>query len=147
MIEIQNLSPKFKRIDKKLLIEVAEFVLKKEKTRKDVEISVALIGSEEIHKLNKMYRKKDRPTDVLSFGSIEGFYSKDDFILPEIIICPEEVAKGAEEDKIPFKKELIKVLIHGMLHLLGFDHEKDEEQKRQMFSKQDEYLYIFLNKK
>ncbi|MDD4409501.1 MAG: rRNA maturation RNase YbeY [Candidatus Pacebacteria bacterium] len=144
MIEIQNLNPNFKRIDKKLLIEVAGFVLKKEKVRKGVEISIVIISPEEIQKLNKNYRKKNKATDVLSFGSIDNFYSKEDFMLPEIIICPEEVKKNSEEYGISFKKELVKVVIHGILHLLDFDHEKGEEEEKAMFDRQDKYLSIFF---
>lgn len=147
MIEIQNLNHNFKRIDKKALIEAAELVFKKERIKKNVEISVVMVTPEEIRGYNKKYRKKDKPTDVLSFGSIEGYLSEEDFVLPEIIICPEEVKKDSEEDGVTFKYEMVKVLIHGMLHLLGFDHEDDETSAEQMFDKQEKYLSLIFNKK
>jgi probable rRNA maturation factor len=147
MIEIQNLNHNFKRIDKKALTEAAELLFKRERIKKSVEISVVIVTPEEIRGYNKKYRKKDSPTDVLSFGSIEGYLSKDDFVLPEIIICPEEVKKNSEEDKTTFKHEMVKVFVHGMLHLLGFDHEEDEASAKQMFDKQEKYLSLIFNKK
>lgn len=144
MIEIQNLNPKFKRINKKFLIEVAELVLKKEKVKKSLELSIAIVDRESMKKLNNQYRKKNQSTDVLSFGSIEGFYSEKEFSFPEIIICLEEVESNAEESGIAFKKELAKVLIHGILHLQGFDHEKGIEKEKRMFEKQDKYLSLFF---
>lgn len=144
MIEIQNLNPKFKRINKKFLIEIAELVLKKEKVKKSLELSIAIVDRESMKKLNNQYRKKNQSTDVLSFGSIEDFYSEKEFAFPEIIICPEEVESNAEESGIAFKKELAKVLIHGILHLQGFDHEKGIEEEKKMFEKQDKYLSLFF---
>jgi probable rRNA maturation factor len=147
MIEIQNLDSNFKRMDKKFLISVADAVLSKEKVSKKVDISVVIVDEKEIHRLNKQYRKKDKPTDVLSFGSIKDFLSIESFVLPEIVICPEEVKKNAEELNVTFKNELVKVLIHGILHLLDFDHEKNEEDAKEMFLKQDKYLAMFFKDK
>ncbi|MCK9578027.1 rRNA maturation RNase YbeY [bacterium] len=144
MIEIQNLNPDFRRINKKFLIEIVEAILRKEKVSKKVDISIVIVSEKEIHKLNKQYRKKDKSTDVLSFGSVRDFLSVESFVLPEIVICPEEVQKNAEEYKVSFKNELVKVLIHGILHLLDFDHEKCEEDAKKMFLKQDKYLAMFL---
>lgn len=146
MIEIQNNSD-FKRINKSFLIEVAEVVLKKEKVSKKAEISIAIINSKEMHNLNLQYRKKDKPTDVLSFGSIKDFLTVESFTLPEIIICPDEVKKNAEEYKVSFKNELVKVMIHGILHLLDYDHEKNEQDAKEMFLKQDKYLAMFFKDK
>lgn len=147
MIEIQNLNPDFKRINKKFLLGVAETVLRKERVSKKVDVSIVIVNEGEIHKLNKQYRKKNRPTDVLSFGSVKDFLSVESFILPEIVICPEEVQKNADEYGVSFKNELVKVLIHGILHLLGFDHEENEEQAKKMFLKQDKYLAMFFKDK
>jgi len=144
MIEIQNFNPDFKRISKKFLVEVAGYVLAKEKAGKKTDISVVITDSEEIRRLNLLYRKKDKPTDILSFGSIKDFSSIESFDLPEIIICPEEVRKNAEEYGVSFKNELVRVLIHGVLHLLGYDHEKNKEDAEKMFAKQEKYHLEFL---
>ncbi|MFA5080011.1 MAG: rRNA maturation RNase YbeY [Candidatus Paceibacterota bacterium] len=147
MIEIQNLNSSFKRIDRKFLIDVANVVLAKEKTSKKVDISVVIVNEEDIQKMNRQYRKKDRVTDVLSFGSIKDFLSVESFVLPEIVICPDEVKRNAVSADVSFKNELVKVLIHGILHLLDYDHEKNEEDAKKMFLKQDKYLAMFFKDK
>ena len=83
---------------------------------------------EEIKKLNYQYRKKNKATDVISFGED----------INEIVICPEEVKKNGSD----FNKELKEVVIHGVLHLLGYDHEQSEEEATKMFNKQNKYLKI-----
>jgi probable rRNA maturation factor len=129
MIEINNLSDGYKKIDKVFLKKVTERVLKGEGNKKKIELSIAIVNPEEIKKLNKKYRKKNKPTDVLSFGEISGDIS-------EIVICPEEVEKNGKN----FKKELTLVLIHGILHLFKYDHEKTVKEAERMFQKQEEYL-------
>lgn len=129
MIEINNLSLKYKKIDTVFLKKVAAKVLKGEKNKKKIELSIAIVNPQEIKKLNKEYRKKNKPTDVLSFGEIGGDIS-------EIVICPEEVEKNGKD----FKKELTLVLIHGILHLLSYDHEKTKKEAEKMFQRQEEYL-------
>lgn len=129
MIEINNLSLKYKKIDKNFLKKVAEKVLKAEGNKKKIELSIAIVSPEEIKKLNKGYRGKNKPTDVLSFGEIGTDIS-------EIVICPEEVEKNGAD----FKKELTLVLIHGILHLFKYNHEKTKKEAEIMFKKQEEYL-------
>jgi probable rRNA maturation factor len=129
MIEINNLSDGYKKIDKVFLKKIAEKVLKGEGNKKKIELSIAIVNPEEIRKLNKKYRKKNKPTDVLSFGEIGGDVS-------EIVICSEEVEKNGKN----FKKELALVLIHGLLHLFKYEHEKTKKEAEKMFQKQEEYL-------
>ena len=127
MIAFRNLA-KIK-IDGKVLRRVAKIVLKGENREKEKEISVVLVTKKEIQKINKKHRGKDSPTDVLSF---EG--GKDS--LGEIVICPAEVKRNAKD----FEKELVFVLIHGILHLLGYDHEKDNLEAGKMEKKEKDYL-------
>jgi len=129
MIEINNLSEKYRKLDKDFLKKTAEKVLKGEKIKTKTEISIAIVDSPEIKKLNSKYRKKNKPTDVLSFGKIGEEIS-------EIVICPEVVEKNGDN----FKKEMAEVVIHGMLHLLGYDHEKKKSEAETMFKKQEKYL-------
>jgi len=131
MIEINNLTSF--RIDKKLLTGVAKKVLRGE-NKGTVSISVALVSQGEIKKLNRKFRSKNKPTDVLSFTLNE----KD--CLGEIVICPEIVKKNAEKFKVSFKKELTKMLIHGILHLCGYDHEKSESKAELMEGREAKYL-------
>ena len=127
MIEINNLT-NF-AVDKKFLTGVAKIVLKGENRERE-NISIAFVSSDEIKKLNQKYRKKNKPTDVLSFKLDE----KD--CLGEIVICPEVVKK--EEEKIE------RMLIHGILHILGYEHEKSKKEAEMMRVKEEHYLYQFF---
>ena len=140
MIEIRNLTRK--KIDAKRLKAVAKKVLKSENIKLKG-ISIVLLGKTEIKKLNKKYRGKSQPTDVLSFSQNYNFpFLKED--LGEIVVCPEQVGENARKAGEEFEKELNRVLIHGILHLLGYDHEKSGEGARRMEKKQEYYLVKFF---
>ncbi len=126
-IEINNLTTS--RVDEEFLKKVAKTVLKGE-NKKEAMLSVVLVVERRIKELNKKYRGKNKATDVLSFG--EG--------LNEIVICYSEVKKNAKRYNSTFKKELAQVLIHGILHLLGYEHEKGEKEAKKMEKKQEYYL-------
>ncbi len=130
MIEVNNLTKK--EVNGKLLKSIAKRVLKGE-NREELDISIGIVGEGEIGKLNKKYRKKNRPTDVLSF-----LYESSG----EIVICPEIVKNNAKIFKTEFKKELNRILIHGLLHLAGYDHEKSETAALKMQKKENYYLNI-----
>jgi probable rRNA maturation factor len=135
MIEINNLT-NF-AVDKKFLTGLAKKVLKDENRERE-NLSIAFVGKDIIKGLNKKYRKKNKPTDVLSFaGDL-----KLEKTLGEIVICPEIVKKNAKIDNSPFKKELAKVLIHGILHLLGYDHEKSGKEVEKMEEREKYYQAI-----
>jgi len=129
MIEINNLTTN--PVAKEFLKKIAKKVLKGE-NKSEAEISIALVGEGRIMELNKKYRGKNRVTDVLAFGDNDG--------LGEIVICLREVKKNARRFNSTFKKELVRVLIHGILHLLGYDHEKLEKEAEKMEEKENYYL-------
>ncbi len=133
MIEINNLT-NF-TVDKTFFRGVAKKVLKGENKERE-NISVAFVSVLEIQKLNKKYRKKDKPTDVLSFKRISDF--KEEF--SEVVICPAVVKEQSKDSILPFKKELAKMMIHGMLHNFGYDHEISKIEEERMFKKQEHYL-------
>ena len=137
MIEINNLTSD--KINKKFFKKIIEKVLKKEKKNKK-NLSVALVEEKIIRNLNKKYRKKDLPTDVLTFGKGKKFINIPH--LGEMIICPKIVRKNSRKFKVTFKKELIRVLVHGILHLLDFDHEKSQIKAKKMAEKEEYYLKI-----
>lgn len=124
MIKIVNLSSE--EINENLIRRAVKITLKEEESK--MSPSIAIVDSEEIKKLNFQYRKLDKPTDVLSFGED----------INEIVICPEEVKKNGND----FNKELKKVVIHGTLHLLGYDHETNENEAKEMLNKQNKYFKI-----
>lgn len=82
------------------------------------ELSVAVVGRVSIQRLNRQYRKKNKPTDVLSFDH------------GEIIICYPVARRQAKEHKISVAKELALLFAHGLLHTLGFDHLKPKDKNK-----------------
>ena len=129
-LEINNLT-NF-AVDKKSFAQVAKKVLLGE-NRETETLSLVFVSREEIKKLNKKFRKKNRATDVLSFNLNEPKH------LGEIVICPDVVKENARKIGVSAKSETMKVFIHGILHLLGYDHEKDA-QANIMEAKQNLYL-------
>ena len=117
------------------------------------EVSVVLADDEYIHGLNKRYRGKDRPTDVLSFAMnehCEGEHEPEisegpdniEILLGDIVISLETAARQADEYGHSLERELAYLTIHGMLHLLGYDHEADEEKKEMRH--EEEYVLSLL---
>lgn len=88
---------------------------------KNAEVSIVLVDDAEIHEINKTYRNVDRPTNVLSFEL------GDDVLLGDIYISYDTVMREAKDGKISFHDHVAHMVVHGMFHLLGFDHMTDEE--------------------
>ena len=99
--------------------------------RADAELSLVLIGNREMQKLNAGYRRKDYPTDVLSFP-VEGKVPAEISLLGEVIISVEKAAQQARERARTLEKEMVTLLIHGIVHLLGYDHERSAKDARAM---------------
>lgn len=94
----------------------------------DAELSIVICDDDFIHPLNRDYRGKDRPTDVLSFAQREGdFGFEEDPVLGDVIISLETTIRQAKERGHSTEKELTILLVHGILHLLGYDHIEDDE--------------------
>jgi len=129
-----------KKISRRLLRWVAEQVLNAEKTGNNTELGVLITTQEKVHELNRTYRKIDRPTDVLSFymipesagGKSEIFINPPDNLrhLGEVIISYPQAVIQAKENSHPADQEITVLLVHGILHLLGYDHEKTEDEER-----------------
>lgn len=106
----------------------------------NAEVSVVLTNDEAVHALNREYRGVDRPTDVLSFSQREGEDANpDDPVLGDIVISLDRVAAQAADYGHSFERELGFLTVHGVLHLLGWDHELPDEEKR-MMAKTEEIL-------
>jgi len=94
----------------------------------DAELSIVLCDDAFIHPLNRDYRGKDRPTDVLSFPQREGEESDpDDPVLGDIVLSVERAQAQADERGHSVETEIRILLVHGILHLLGYDHEDDAD--------------------
>ncbi len=97
------------------------------------ELSVSLVGDAEMHRLNRTYRGADRPTDVLAFAMREGARTPgDDAVLGDVVISLETAARQAHSHRVSAAHEVRTLLIHGILHLLGYDHERSAAAARRM---------------
>lgn len=111
---------------------IVEFVLKKELVSEYVELNVRLTDNTTIQQLNKDFRQQDKPTNVLSFPihNEEDFnvFIEDELLqLGDIALAYETIEQEAREQHKTFKDHFIHLLVHGTLHILGFDHITDEE--------------------
>lgn len=109
----------------------------------DVEVSLLITGDSEIECLNDLYRGQRKPTDVLSFSQQDGDGATGS-LLGDVVISLDTTLRQAEELEVPAEEEFMRLLIHGILHLAGYDHiEPDEAQE--MFAKQNELLSSLLD--
>ena len=113
--------------------EYVQKVLEKEyESEAPIYMSLLFTGNDEIQVINREYRDKDQPTDVISFA----YHETEDFdigpydTLGDIVISLERVVEQAKEYNHSDKRELFYVLTHGILHLLGYDHIEEEDKKR-----------------
>ena len=97
--------------------------------REDADVSVRVVNAAEMQQLNSEFREQDKPTNVLSFpaGDIEGLPSDADVPLGDIVICAEIVRSEAKEQGKTAEAHWAHMVVHGTLHLLGFDHESDSD--------------------
>lgn len=120
---------------------------------KSAEVSVVFLDREAMAEMNSRYRGKEGPTDVLSFptlewglldlaGSMVGF-EEESFPLGDVFICPEVARENALSSGTSTERELTLLLIHGLCHLLGHDHDEPEREAR-MWAVQNRYLAKFL---
>ena len=124
----------------------AELVLREEGLTEDefnrAEISVTFLKSDKIQKLNLEYRGKDKTTDVLSFpmyDSMDDFPEAGELQLGDVVINKEQAQVQAEEYGHTYKREMVYLFVHSLLHLLGYDHE-NKEDKKEMRKREDEIM-------
>ncbi len=117
----------------RLLLHTARLIYKNERIPRDRTTHVILCSNRAIRKLNAMFRHKDSPTDVLSFN-----YDESD-LLGEIYISLQRARAQAEEYGVTYANEVLRLFVHGMFHLLGFDHETEADTKR-MRRKEGKYV-------
>ncbi|MGG3889297.1 rRNA maturation RNase YbeY [Metabacillus fastidiosus] len=123
-----------------------QFAAEMEAVEQDTELSVTFVSNERIQEINKEYRDKDQPTDVISFaleemgeGELEIIGLDMPTVLGDIIISIPRAREQADEYGHTFLRELGFLAVHGFLHLLGYDHMNEEDEKK-MFNKQKEIL-------
>jgi probable rRNA maturation factor len=99
---------------------------------KKVSFTLMLSNNKNIQKLNKLFRKKNKPTDILSFPLTKKFRVSKQTYLGDIIISYNFINKPKSLNTKLFKEKVIKIFIHGFLHLLGFDHKKNKDYIRML---------------
>lgn len=145
-ITIVNLQNK-RFISVKRIQDVAKFVLSSEGYPKAL-VSIAISTDNKIRKLNKLFLKRDRPTDVLAFSFVEGKFSKVNpaHLLGDVVVSIDTAIRNARRYKTDVHKELYLYVIHGLLHLVGYD---DRTRRKQTIirKKEQEYLKQSLEQK
>jgi len=135
-------------LEESWLQSVAEQVLVAQGTGAGAEMGLVIATQERVRQLNKSYRGKDEPTDVLAFSAMEEigagfppFVQPPDGVLHlgEVIISYPQAVMQAEEHQHSVKREIAILIIHGVLHLLGYEHDKPELE-RQMRAREAEIL-------
>ncbi len=102
-----------------------------------IEVSFASLGK--MKKLNREFRDRDKPTDVLSFP-YHFSQPTGEYLLGELILCLPHIKKQASQNNVTLKEELQRMAVHGLLHLLGYDHELGKKEKAKMFRLQAKIL-------
>ena len=112
------------------------------------ELSVLLTDDKKIRELNKKYRGQDRATDVLSFPQNEGEENEPDYhLMGDVVISTVTAKRQASQHGLSLEEEIVLLLIHGVLHLLGFNHERSEEACHMKKRTRELFDHIFPNKK
>jgi probable rRNA maturation factor len=110
----------------------------------EVGVEVALAGSDSVRELNRLYRGRDEPTDVLSFAARESAVAFPETAgeaasLGEVVVCLEVAEEQAGATRHPIEAEVAHLVVHGLLHILGYDHEDVPDAER-MRAREDELL-------
>ena len=112
----------------------------------DKEISLLFVDDDSIREINKEYLSRDYSTNVISFSLNEGdFGDINPDLLGDIIISVETALRDALKAEIKFEEELDYLIIHGILHLLGYDHERSETEAKRMKEKERELFFALNN--
>ena len=129
-----------------IYLSLLEKTFKHLKLKCDPVLSVTFVDDKFIHKMNKEYRGVDRPTDVISFAFLDGEKERNQMLhgkglvsLGDIYISVERAQAQAEEYGHPLERELSFLFVHGLLHLIGYDHMTKEDEEV-MFKLQDKIL-------
>jgi len=113
---------------------------------RDAELSLAFVANGEIAKLNRKYRHEPEPTDVLSSTEDNIFTGRERF-LGDVVISVDKAEEQAKAGGWTLEEEIDRLLIHGILHLLGYDHERSKKEARVMFAMERKISLALCGKK
>ena len=134
------------RISTLLIRKVAERVLGV-LGAEDSELSVSIVGDRSMRCINREYLGKDRPTNVISFSMKEGeFGSLNPDVLGDVVISADTAAREAEDGTLSFNERLCFLLLHGILHLMGYDHERSGEKEAARMELKEQEIFGVLKR-
>lgn len=140
MIRLNILSQKGMRVPQLQIKKLFDGIMKQESDKSTAgDINLIFTTDREIKKLNRKYRKKEKPTDVLSF-KYENYFGRDG-VFGEIYVSTDTARKQAQEYGHTLNQEFLRLFCHGLLHLMGYDHKKPLDRKKM---KAKESLYLNL---
>jgi probable rRNA maturation factor len=143
-LQIENSQSKIK-IDKRMIRSTVLKILKNLDCA-DKEISLSFVDDEKIKQLNKQYLGKDKATNVLSFSLLEGEYGNiNPQILGDIIVSVETAQRDSLYGKLTIDQEIDFLIIHGILHLLGYNHENTTEKETKIMRQKEKELFHAIN--
>ena len=129
-------------LDEPLLAALARHVLESEDVDSSAELSILFVGADHIRRLNARYAGDDYSTDVLAFPMTEDDEDDDPLMVGDVVVCPEVARKNATKAGTTLGRELQTLVVHGTLHLLGYDHQNDA-QRAAMDKRTDEIIASF----
>ena len=128
------------KIDRKLITSVTREVLASLKLQ-DRDLSILFVDDRKITVMNKEFFGKDRPTNVISFSYLEGMPGE---ALGDVIISVERAADEARAAAIPFYERLFNLIVHGIVHVIGYDHVKGKSEARKMRYREKKLMRFVL---
>ena len=143
MIQLEN-RQKNQKIEETNLKKVAQKILN-DLACPDGELSVVIVDDSQIREINRDYLQRDWPTNVISFAMREGeggeFHPE---LLGDVVISADTAARDAAEADLPFESELYFLLLHGILHLFGYDHERGSEEDARCMEEKERTLFASI---
>ena len=113
----------------------------------DSELSVTIVGDRSIRRLNREYLGRDKATNVISFSLQEGeFGGVNPHALGDVVVSADTAAREAEEGGITFQERLTFLILHGILHLTGYDHERSGEEEARRMEEKERELFVMLER-
>lgn len=142
MIDIEIINEKKYPVNKKLFLRAAAALSRREKKLRG-KVETVIVDNRAMRKMNKEWRGIDRTTDVLSFAwtEIKNFPGKEKALLGQIFISYPKIIVQAKECGVSAKEELIRMFLHGLLHIIGRDHVKEKDAKK-MFALQEKIILL-----
>ncbi|MEE9912564.1 MAG: rRNA maturation RNase YbeY [Deltaproteobacteria bacterium] len=142
-IQIENRQKRIK-IDKRLIRSQIARLLKSMDCE-DKEISITFVDDETIQRINRQYLSKDKPTNVISFSLQEGDFGHiNPEILGDVVISVDTARRDADDANLSFDEEILFLIIHGFLHLTGYNHENTTKANTLKMRKKEKELFLLL---